>query len=87
VIIGHDSGGLFAYSATCTHHGCSLANDIDRSTGDVTCSCHGWQFDGNGACSTEPSKPLVHYALTVCDGFVYVDTGTTVAATTRTPVP
>jgi nitrite reductase/ring-hydroxylating ferredoxin subunit len=85
MIIAHDSGGLFAYTSTCTHAGCDLSGSIDSSTGDVTCPCHGWQFDGTGACLTRSSKPLKHYALSVCSGKVYVDTSTTVASTTRTP--
>ncbi|MFI5302138.1 MAG: Rieske (2Fe-2S) protein [Polyangiales bacterium] len=84
VIVGHDGGGLFAYTAKCTHAGCSIVNDIDPSTGDATCHCHSWQFDGTGACLGYPSRPLVHYAVTSCDGQLYVNTKSTVAASTRT---
>ncbi|HSO41188.1 MAG TPA: Rieske (2Fe-2S) protein [Labilithrix sp.] len=83
-IIGHDANGLFAFSTTCTHQGCTIS--APSSTGATSCPCHGARFDGNGAVTVGPARtPLPHYALTVCGGNVYVDTGSTVAATTRTP--
>jgi thiosulfate dehydrogenase [quinone] large subunit len=82
-IVGHDAGGLFAFSTSCTHQGCLL--DPPSSTGATYCSCHGARFDGNGAVTAGPARrPLPHFALTVCDGVVYVDTNATVAASTRT---
>ncbi len=83
VIVGHDSGGLFAYTAKCTHAGCALVPDVVASTGDVTGSCHGWMFDGTGACLTNTTRPLNHNAVASCSGQLYVDTDTIVAATTR----
>ena len=83
-IVGHDASGLFAFSTTCTHRGCTIgAPSIDGST---TCPCHGAMFDGTGAVTRGPaSSPLPHFALTVCDGSVFVDPTMTVAASTRTP--
>jgi Rieske Fe-S protein len=83
-IIGHDANGLFAFSTSCTHQGCAVG--APSSTGATVCPCHGARFDGNGAVTAGPARtPLPHFALTVCNGSVYVDTGTTVPATTRTP--
>lgn len=82
-IVGHDDGGLFAFSTSCTHRGCTIGTP--SSTGETLCPCHGARFDGNGAVVNGPaSTPLPHFALTVCNGNVHVDTATTVPATTRT---
>jgi len=82
-IVGHDAGGLFAFSTTCTHQGCTIG--APSSTGATICPCHGARFDGNGAVVQGPARtPLPHFALTVCDGKVYVDETSEVAASTRT---
>ena len=82
-IVGHDAGGLFAFSTSCTHQGCTIGPP--SSTGATTCPCHGARFDGNGAVVQGPARsPLPHFALTVCDGKVYVDETSEVAASTRT---
>ena len=84
-IVGHDAKGLFAFSTTCTHQGCTIGSP-DPSTGDTVCPCHGASFDGNGAVTQGPARsPLPHFALTVCNGEVYVDTSKTVSSSTRTP--
>lgn len=84
-VVAQDSNGVFAYSAICTHEGCEIGKP--DSTGKTTCPCHGAQFDGNGTVVRGPARtPLVHYAVAVCGGHVYVDTATTVDASTRTPV-
>jgi nitrite reductase/ring-hydroxylating ferredoxin subunit len=45
-IVGRDSGGIYAYSSTCTH----LAGivPLPDSSGVSTCCLHGSQFDRNG---------------------------------------
>ena len=84
VIIAQDAMGLYAYTAVCTHQGCII--DAPNSSGTATCPCHGAQFDGNGNVTRGPAgSPLKHFAVEVCDGVVYVDTGSTVSADTRTP--
>ncbi len=86
LIVGHDSGGLFAYSNVCPHAGCPVTLS-SPSTGASVCYCHGSQFDGNGAVTRGPARsPMDHYPVTLCGGMVYVDTSTTVPASTRTPV-
>jgi Rieske Fe-S protein len=83
-IIGHDASGLFAFSTSCTHQGCLIS--APSSTGATSCPCHGARFDGNGAVTAGPARtPLPHFALTVCNGEVFVDVNTTVTAATRTP--
>ena len=60
-IIGHDAKGLFAFSTTCTHRGCTIG--APSSTGDTVCPCHGAMFDGNGAVTGGPAPtPLPHTA-------------------------
>ncbi|MGZ3473889.1 MAG: Rieske (2Fe-2S) protein [Polyangiales bacterium] len=82
-ILGHDAGGYYAFSAKCTHH-TSVTIGSPNSSGATTCPSHGAQFDANGNVTRGPaSLPLVHYAVTVCGGRIYVDTGKTVAASTR----
>lgn len=81
-IVSQDQGGLFAYSTTCTHNGCEIGDP--GPDGIATCPCHGAQFDGNGSVLKGPARlPLDHYAVTICDGDVYVDTGTVVDPSTR----
>lgn len=84
LIIGNDANGLFAFTAICPHQGCPV--NPPSATGATYCACHGSRFDGNGKVTVGPARTsLEHYALAVCDGNVMVDTGTVVAATTRTP--
>ena len=85
LIVGHDSGGLFAFSNICLHAGCAVRL-TSRTTGASSCPCHGSLFDGNGGIVRGPVRqPMDHYPVTVCDGVVYVDTSSTTAATDRTP--
>jgi Rieske Fe-S protein len=84
VVIGRDAGGLFAYSAVCTHAGCEI--DPPDSSGNAVCRCHGSVFDGSGAVLRGPAfSPLDHFPVTVLNGAVEVDTSKTVDPGTRTP--
>ncbi|MGH7331122.1 MAG: ubiquinol-cytochrome c reductase iron-sulfur subunit, partial [Polyangiaceae bacterium] len=68
--------------AICTHQGCRIGNP--DANGKTTCPCHGAQFDGNGAVLRSPARSaLVHYAVAICGGHVFVDSSTTVDAGTR----
>jgi nitrite reductase/ring-hydroxylating ferredoxin subunit len=83
-IVAHDKGGLFAFSAICTHQGCTV--DPPAQDGSTLCACHGSRFDGNGAVLKGPAnKPLMHFGVQVCAGIVYVDPFNVVPASTRTP--
>lgn len=84
IIVGRDSGGLYAFSALCTHSGCVVTVNSD---GTSDCPCHNSRFDANGRVTRGPaSSDLQHYAVLVCAGRVRVDQGAVVAATTRTAV-
>ena len=84
-VVGRDAGGIFVFSAVCTHSGC-IINAPDAS-GNSVCVCHRSYFDGAGNVTGGPARrALPHYEAVVCDGQVSVNTARTVAATTRTPV-
>jgi len=83
-IVAQDADGFFAYSAICTHQGCIVG--APSNNGATFCPCHGSQFDGNGRVTAGPAfSPLQHYAVTICDGNVYVDGSIPVSSSTRTP--
>jgi Rieske Fe-S protein len=48
--------GVFAYSATCTHEGCTVA--YQSSNKSLYCPCHGAEFDPfkNGGVITGPTR-------------------------------
>jgi phenylpropionate dioxygenase-like ring-hydroxylating dioxygenase large terminal subunit len=48
------SGAVQCLSNTCVHRGGSLAGGRVRN-GEVQCPYHGWQFGGDGRCTTIPS--------------------------------
>jgi Rieske Fe-S protein len=84
VVIGQDAMGVFALTAYCSHAGCML--NPPAKDGTMSCPCHGAEFDGNGAVLMGPAmRPLQHFAVSVCNGTVYVDKKTNVPADTRTP--
>lgn len=83
VVVGRDARGLFAYTSTCTHSGCTIGAPDTRGASE--CPCHGSQYDGAGAVTRGPAAaPLVHYAVNVCAGRVRVDSGVIVPTSTRT---
>ena len=85
VIVARDARGLFAFSALCTHSGCTV-DPPNPTTGVSRCSCHGSEFDGNGVVTRAPAREdLDHYPVAVCAGRVRVDSSRVVAANTRTP--
>jgi Rieske Fe-S protein len=56
-----------AFSAVCTHQGCTVAPDDEQ----LTCPCHGSQFALDGTVKEGPAdKPLESYAVKVVDGQV-----------------
>jgi nitrite reductase/ring-hydroxylating ferredoxin subunit len=86
--IGHDAGGLYAMSSTCTHQGCPLDVPISDVAQGMTCGCHGSRFDRNGAVVNGPAQaPLQHYQVDLAaDGTVTIQGNKPVASSVRTMV-
>ena len=66
VIVVHTPEGEFkAFSATCTHLGCTIEYRGDRG-GYFHCNCHGGEYDLTGRnISGPPPKPLTPYHLSL----------------------
>ena len=86
--IGHDAGGVYAMTLTCTHQGCDIATRGTVSAQGITCGCHGSAFDANGNVVNGPAaSPLVHFAVTADSaGNLTVHGGQEVDASTRLKV-
>lgn len=86
-IVTRDAGGLFAYSALCTHEGCLIAPP--GADGVAVCPCHASRFDGEGRVVGGPAVgALPRFAVRVVGGRVLVDPGTRVDAAARAlPMP
>ncbi|WP_413543302.1 ubiquinol-cytochrome c reductase iron-sulfur subunit [Citricoccus nitrophenolicus] len=63
-----------AFSAKCTHQGCTVAPDQDRGRPTFACPCHGSHFDvTTGVPYGGPAqKPLTEFTATVDDDMVMV---------------
>lgn len=62
VFVLHETAGLRALSATCTHLGCTVRKEA--ATGGFVCPCHGSRFDGHGQVTSGPAKePLAYLDL------------------------
>jgi Rieske Fe-S protein len=70
VLTQPDQGEFRAFSSTCTHQGCTLANVGD---GTINCSCHGSKFSiADGSVTAGPAtKGLAETQITVADGRIY----------------
>ncbi|GAA1291161.1 hypothetical protein GCM10009609_69290 [Pseudonocardia aurantiaca] len=70
VVVTQPSAGVFvAFSATCTHLGCTVRA---VAGGTINCFCHGSRFritDGSVAGGPAP-RPLPRVTLTVADGLI-----------------
>jgi Rieske Fe-S protein len=70
VVVTQPAAGTFkAFSATCTHQGCKVA---DVAGGTINCTCHGSKFAvSDGAPTAGPAKqPLAAKTINVADGSV-----------------
>ena len=89
VAIGRDAGGVYAMTLICTHTQCDMRTDGTVAASGLVCSCHGSEFDGNGAVTKGPAtKPLDHYAVEIdAEGEMTIKPGSVVSADARTAVP
>ena len=88
VALGHDQGGFYALTLTCTHQGCNIATRGAVSGTGIACGCHGASFDANGHVRGGPARAdLTHFAVKIdaATGDVTIDGNTRVAADVRTP--
>ena len=71
VLITHTSTGFKAFSAKCTHQGCTIPEPIN---GTSTCPCHRAKFDAStGAVKQGPAtKSLAKKTATVSAGYIYI---------------
>lgn len=72
VVVTQPTAGVFrAFSATCTHQGCKVA---DVAGGTINCPCHGSAFNvADGSVADGPAKralPAVSVTVTVADGSI-----------------
>jgi cytochrome b6-f complex iron-sulfur subunit len=73
----HD-GGFLAIYQRCTHLGCNVP--WDQVAGAFICPCHNSQFTQDGDVLNPPApRPLDLFPVTVENGQVLVDTGSTIA--------
>jgi len=66
------AGAYLAYSAVCTHEGCTVG--YDQGANQFACPCHGARFDGaSGDVLRGPARdPLQKYTVTEWGGTLYV---------------
>jgi Rieske Fe-S protein len=88
VILGRDTGGLYAMSSICTHSQCNIASSGTITTSGIGCSCHGSRFNTNGEVTQGPAaRTLPHWKVDLAtDGTITVQGGSAVDATVRTKV-
>lgn len=83
--VGRDEGGLYALSTICTHQQCDMRKDGRVNEKGLSCSCHGSEFDRNGAVlpGSIARTSLRHYRVSVEGGSVTVFAGEDVPPETR----
>jgi cytochrome b6-f complex iron-sulfur subunit len=64
ILVRTPAGDLRAFSAVCTHLGCTVQYQPDRA--DIWCPCHDGHYDLNGnVISGPPPAPLTRYDVNV----------------------
>ncbi len=70
-------GGFLALYRKCTHLGCAVP--WDPAKGQFVCPCHASAFEADGEVLNAPApRPLDRFSLTIENGAIKVDTGTTI---------
>jgi Rieske Fe-S protein len=94
-ILGRDANGLYAYSSTCTHQGCTVPAPAAAGSNSM-CPCHLSLYDDNGhllqpAPGSVNQQDLVHFAIvftgTGDSATFVVDGNMIVPADMRYPAP
>ncbi len=69
IVVRHDDGSLSAFSAVCTHAGCT----VGYQSGEIVCPCHGGTFDPKtgAVLSGPPPSPLASRRVIEAGGLVY----------------
>ncbi|MDA3853842.1 MAG: Rieske (2Fe-2S) protein [Bacteroidales bacterium] len=71
-LIRYADGGFIALSTQCTHLGCIVNTNSDKS--GFTCPCHSSSFDRHGEVLASPAtRPLDTYPILFKEGHVWVD--------------
>lgn len=71
-LICYKDGGFMALSTKCTHLGCIINTNADKS--GFTCPCHSSKFDAHGEVLASPAtRPLDTYPIIFKDGHLWVD--------------
>ena len=85
VILGRDSGGVYAMSALCTHSSCDMTQQGQITSSGAFCACHGSQFDADGNVVRGPARqPLPHLAVSIdATGAITIHPQQVVAETVR----
>lgn len=72
MLIHHADGSWVAFSAVCTHLGCTVQYEKDKQR--IHCACHGGNYDPRTGTNVSgpPPKPLQKYNVEVANGKVIV---------------
>jgi chlorophyllide a oxygenase len=90
VLFRDERGGAACVRDECAHRACplSLGSVVD---GRIRCAYHGWEFEGDGACTKMPSTAFCRgisvdsLPVSEADGLIWVWPGSPTAATTAPP--
>lgn len=69
IVVRHDDGSLSAFSAVCTHAGCT----VEFQGGQIICPCHGGTYDSEtgGVTGGPPPSGLARRRILERDGAIY----------------
>ncbi len=72
IILRTEDGAFFAYSAVCTHLGCTVQYSNEKK--QILCACHGGQFDplSGKNMGGPPPRPLTALLVTEQNGEIIV---------------